>query len=58
MVESVQQSVLTFQWANRKKRYYGQTSKNKLEQAGGELCQAQEKLGLTKPALPRKKLLL
>jgi hypothetical protein len=26
------------------------------EQAGAELCQAQEKLGLAKPAVPSKKL--
>jgi hypothetical protein len=31
---------------------------NKIKQAGAELCQAQEKLGLAKPALPSKKLWL
>ena len=30
----------------------------KYEQAGAELCQAQEKLGLAKPAVPRKKMKL
>ena len=32
--------------------------KNKTIQAGAELCQAQEKLGLAKPALPSKTLRL
>ena len=31
-------------------------NENKQQQAGAELCQAQEKLGLAKPALATKKL--
>ena len=35
---------------------FGGTKENTEKQAGAELCQAQEKLGLAMPALPSKKL--